>query len=940
MRPILIFPILLAPAACLPQSRPAAPAPASSVATAERLPVDPQVKIGTLENGLRYYVRVNRRPEQRAELRLVVRVGSVLEDEDQLGLAHFLEHMAFNGTRNFERNELVHYLERVGMRFGPDLNAYTSFDETVYMLQIPTDSAGIVRTAVQILEDWAHGLTLDHLQVERERGVVLEEWRLGRGAGARMMDQQLPVLLQGSQYARRLPIGTRESLESFDARALERFYRDWYRPDLMAVVAVGDFDPAVMETLIRDQFSRLRAPSNPRARPRFDVPLHDSTLVTIATDPEATGTSVSVYHKQPERDRTAVASYRQSLVERLFNAMLNERFQEITQKPDSPFLGAYSAQGSFIGPTEAYLLGAGVKEGGVIAGLEAALIEAARVEQHGFTPPELDRVRRDMLRGMERAFAERETSNSAGFAAEYVQHFLEGEPIPGVAHELELVQRFLPTIQVGEVNRLAREWLGTRSRVVTVNAPYKAEVPPPTREQLLDVIDGVRNRQVAAYEESDVEGPLMETLPTPGSIVREEKFAETGVTRWTLSNGARVLVKSTDFRADQVLFSAYSAGGTSLLPDSLFAAAQFAGQVVVQGGVGRFSQVELNRALAGRAVSVTPFIGATQVGLSGSASPRELEDLFQLLHLWVTAPRVDSTAVLALTQQVRDAIANREASPESVFADSVQVITANRHHRARPLSRGLIDSIDLGHSADFYRARFSRAGNFTFAFVGNVNVDSLKPLVERYIASLPAGEGREKARDVGMRPPEGVVTRTVRMGSEPKATTQMLFHGDLEWSRERAHALRALRDLLEIRLREVVREELAGTYGVSVSADLSREPVQRYAVGINFGAAPEQVDSLSRVVLAQIDSVKRTGATADEVARIREIQRRDQERGLRENGYWISRLLWTDMHGLEPGAILDTERLRAAISPESLRETARVVLDSGRMVRITLLPQD
>ena len=486
--------------------------------SATPLPRDPRVVVGTLPNGIRYYIRRNAKPEKRAELRLVVNAGSILEDDDQRGLAHFLEHMAFNGTARFPKNQLVSYLESVGMRFGPDINASTSFDETIYELQIPTDSSSIEGKAFDILEDWARGISLDSTEIEKERGVVIEEWRLGRGADARMSDKQLPILLQGSRYAERLPIGQKSTLETFKPAAIARFYADWYRPDLMAVVAVGDFEPTQIEQLIKAHFGDVPAKPNARARGKFGVPDQDSTLVAIATDKEAEYTTASVYFKMPHRQSTTVGGYRDDLTESLFSMMLNDRLDEIRQKPDAPFIGAGSGKSTFLGDRDAFTLTAFVPDGGVLRGLDAVLAEAVRVQKHGFTATELDRAKQNLLRSYERTYAERDKRQSATLAGEYIRNFLNDEAIPGIEYEYPLAQQLVPGITLAAVNRLAGDWLSQRNRVIAVNAPEKAGVTVPDAKQLLAVFDSASGRDLAAYDDGNASRPLVERAPKAATI--------------------------------------------------------------------------------------------------------------------------------------------------------------------------------------------------------------------------------------------------------------------------------------------------------------------------------------------------------------------------------------------------------------------------------------
>ena len=928
---------LVAPLAALTAQAAPRAAAADTGALGRPLPTDSAVTIGTLPNGLRYYIRENRKPERRAELRLVVKAGSVLEGDDQRGLAHLLEHMAFNGTRDYPRNELVSWLERTGMRFGPDVNAYTSFDETVYMLQLPTDSAGVLRRGFAILDDWARFQTLDSAEVEKERGVVIEEWRLGRGAGSRMRDKQLPIVLAGSRYASRLPIGTKESLEGFDRAALTRFYREWYRPDLMAIVAVGDFDRREIERAIREEFGGMPAPAA-HARPRFEVPVGDTMRFAVATDREATGSSVAVYFVQPERRDSTVAGYRRDLVAALYNGMLNQRLFELSQSADAPFLGASSSQGRFVGPSEVYILGASVKDGGIPRGLETLLTEAERVRRHGFTPSELERERADLLRGLEQAYAEREKTESSTFASEYAANFLDGDPIPGIAYEYDLARRIAPGITIADVNALAREWIADRGRVVTANLPERDGSVPPAPAELRAVFDRVRGADVAAYADSAPTAPLVPTAPKPGRVVSRSRIPEIGVTRWTLSNGATVILKPTDFRADQVLLRGFSAGGTSLLADAQLAAASSATSVVAWSGLGAFNRIELQKALAGKAASLSPGISGLEEGVSGSASPKDMKTMFELLWLTFTAPRGDSAAVAALKAQQKGLLENMGASPEVAFSDTLVALLTQHHPRTRRPDAARVDSIDARRSLAFYRDRFADASDFTFVIVGSFALDSIEPLVRTYIGGLPSLHRKESWRDVGIRPPRGVVTREVRKGEEPKSRTQLVFTGPFVWTPENRYAIDALAEVLRIRLRETLREGMSGTYGVSVSASPSLRPRPSYQLGIGFGSAPERAADLTRAIFATVDSLKATGATADEIAKVRETQRREEETGLKENGWWLSTLVFAAQYGEDPRTLSNDAPLRSRLTSEMVRDAARRYLDAANYVGVTLLP--
>jgi zinc protease len=914
----------------------AAPLPALTAP----LPVDSAVTVGKLPNGLRYYIRVNHEPRHRAELRLVVNAGSILEDSSQRGVAHFVEHMAFNGTTHFARQELVNYLESTGVRFGADLNASTSFDETIYRLTVPTDSAGLLARGVQVLEDWAHGLTFDPAEVDRERGVVIEEWRTGRGASQRISDKIFPVLFAGSRYAKRLPIGNPETIRTVPRKTLVDFYDEWYRPDLMAVVAVGDFDRDSVEKLIKEHFARLKPADGSPARPVYPVPPHDSTLVAVATDPEATSSAVAVYYLQPVRQERTVGGYREELVEDLYNSMLNSRFREIAQRADPPFLGAGSAQGQVVRSSEAYVLSALVADSGVARGLGALLTEAERVVQHGFTPTELERQKRELLRAVERAYDERDKMSSVSLVGDYVDNYLSDAPMMSIGEQWKLTRALVPGIELAEVNELAERWLRGKNRVITASAPARDSSVVPTGAELVAIADSVEATRVVAYVDSAATGDLVEKPPQPGRIVEARKLPDIGVTEWKLSNGARVFLKPTDFKDDQLLFRAFSPGGTSLAPDSLFVPARTASSVVLLGGVGRFSATDLEKALAGKSVDVTPSIGAYQEGLAGGGSPKDASTMFQLMYLYFTAPRSDSTAFLSYQNRVKALVANRSASPSAAFSDTLEVILARHHPRAEPLTSATFDQMNLHESLDFYRDRFADASDFTFVFVGNIDTTTLAPLVERYIASLPSTHRKESWRDIGMDYPKGVIHSEVHKGSDDKSQTQIVFTGPFDYTRHDVYLLSALVDVLQIRLRDRLREQLGGTYGVGVSANPTPYPRERYAIAVGFGSAPNRVDELTRAAFAEIDSLKRYGPTDADIEKVKEIELRERETGLRQNASWLSLLSSYIHNGWELGGILSYDDDVRKLKASDIRDAARKYLDEKNYVSVSLYPAE
>jgi len=905
----------------------------------QKIPIGPHVTVGQFDNGLRYYIRENKRPENRAELRLVVNAGSVLEDDDQQGLAHFLEHMAFNGTVHFAKRKLIEFMESIGMRFGPGLNAYTSFEETVYMLTIPTESSEVMETAFRILEDWSQALLLEHEEIDKERGVIVEEWRLGRGASARMRDKQFPILFKGSRYAERLPIGKKEIIENFKHSVLKRFYKDWYRPDLMAIIAVGDFEKAKVKELMEMHFSKLTKRRKPRPRRAFEVPDHKETLFAIATDKEATSTSVAIYHKLPLREQETVGAYRDRIVERLYNGMLNQRFYELAQKPDPPFLRAFSSRGRFIRAKEVYTLSASVKEDGIERGLDALLTELEGVSRFGFTKSELERQKLEILRWIEKANIEREKTESYRYVSEYIRNFLIGEPIPGIEYEFELFKRFVSEITLAEINKLGKEWLTEHNRVIMVNAPEKEELHVPTEEELLAVFDAVEEKEITAYVDATLAQPLMAKIPAPGKIDKIKTIEEVGITEWELSNGMRIVLKPTDFKEDEILFRAFSPGGTSLATDEDFIPARTASQVIAAGGLGKFNIINLRKKLSGKVANASPYISELEEGIYGSASPKDLETMFQLIYLTFTEPKADADTFKALTSRMKASYKNRSASPTAVFFDTFQKIMSQNHFRARPMTEAIINEMDLEKSYTFFKNRFADASDFTFIIVGNFDHEAIRSMVTRYLGALPSINRDESWRDTGIDPPKGVIKETIYKGIEPQSRTSIVFTGPFQYDQENRNAIRGVSLVLQTRLRETLREDLGGTYSVGARPSYTKIPDSEYRIAIFFGTDPERVQELTEVVFNEIEKLKREGVEPEEVNDVKKAFYRDFEAGIKRNSWLLTQLAGKYRHGENPKGLFDYEKTLEYITQEVLQKAAQTYFNTKNYVQLTLFPE-
>ena len=913
---------------------------ARAQALTDAMPTDPQITIGKLANGIRYYIRANKKPEKRVELRLVIKAGSILEDDDQLGMAHLVEHMAFNGTKNFPKNKTIEFMESLGMRFGADVNAYTSFDETVYMLTVPTDKPEMMDKAMLILEDWAHNLSFDPAEIEKERGVVMEEWRLGQGANMRMLQKIFPVVLKGSRYADRLPIGKPEIIQKGSAERLKQFYTDWYRPDLMAVVAVGDFDKAAMEKMITTHFASIPAATKPRPRQEFDVPDHAETAYAIATDKEASGTVVELETLLPSRPQKTVADYRQQTVDNLFSGMLSARFAEITQQPNAPFLNAGAGRNNFFAKSkDTATLVAIVKEDGIERGLGALLNEAERVARFGFTATEFDRQKQDVLRNYEQYALEKENTESGQRAAEYIRNFLDSEPLPSADDEYALHKKFLPGITLDEVNKLAKEWFPDRNRIVIVEAPEKQGVVIPDQAKLAAVLKSAGSKDLKAYVDSASGSALLEGAPAAGTVTKTATKEAIGVTEWELSNGVRVILKPTNFKEDEIVFRAISPGGTSLLTDADYATASSADSLVAAGGLGKFSAVDLNKMMSGKIANATPFINELQEGLYGNSSKKDLETMFQLIYLRFTQPRADKNAFDVLLNQYRTQLANNSVVPEFSFYKELAAARYLNHPRRQVPTPEMVDKWNLEKAMAFYKDRFADASDFTFFFVGSFDISTIKPLIEKYLGSLPSIKRKETWKDIGVRTPNDVVIKKVEKGVEPKSSTAIVFSGPFEYTQTNRVAIRAMSEILQRRLLETIREELSGTYGVNVTPSYQRIPNQEYAIAINFGSSPDRTEALIKRIFEEIEAFKTNGPTEQQLTDQRETLLREFETSSKQNNYLLGQLSARYDAGDDPAGVWMVPDYYKKIDKAMIVEAAKTYLNTKRYVEVMLFPE-
>lgn len=903
------------------------------------IPLDSKILKGTLDNGMTYYIRENNKPEERAELRLAVNAGATLEDDTQKGFAHLLEHLHFNGMEDYPHNTLIDTLERIGIRFGRDLNAYTSFDETVYMLQIPTDSLELLKMGVNILENWAFKLLLDSLEVEKEKGVVIEEFRYGRSARARMFDEHIKVLFEGSRYADRLTIGDTLIIRKAPHSEIKRYYKDWYRPDLMAVIAIGDFEADSMLTWIRNTFSPYKGPEPARERELFTVPDNEKPLYSIVTDKEATTEKVSVYYKKEPQIHLTAEDYRQNLVETLYFRMLNARLGEINRNPDAPFVRASTGKGSYVRTVDVFGLNVMAKPGRLLEGLETILTEAERAERYGFLPSELERAKKQLLTGYRRSYTERDKRESSSIASEYIRNFLKFESLPGIEWEYKLAQQEVPGITLEEVMAVSKGLMTDHNRIVLVELPEKEDIPVPTAEELETLFLSVSSKDIDPYSESELIEPLISALPEPGTVLSEKEYPSLDVTEWKLSNGITVVLKPTDFKNDEILFHAVSPGGWSLAETETLQSAKIGAQLVSNSGLGPYDATNLLKFMAGKSVRVDPYVATLSEGLKGNTTVEDAETMFEMIYSYFTEPRADTTAFKTLVEQYRARLFNAESDPESVYNDSIISIIYDHHPRRIPMVMDDLDKLDMETALNFYKDRFADAGDFVFVFVGNFSKDNIKPFIEQYIATLPSTGRKESWRDEGVRYVEGPLLRNIFRGSESKSNNFILIHSPFAYSQSEEFYTKALNSVLRARLREVIREESSGTYGVSVRNSISRHPEEQTVFQFYFSCEPARVEELTHKLFEELERIQNGELDPAAVEKVREIEIRQRQNNLKNNTFWLNELKNAYFYGDDIHSILQAEEYINSLTKDNVVESAVKYLNTTKPLQIVLYPE-
>lgn len=905
----------------------------------EKIPIDPKVRIGKLSNGLTYYIQNNSKPANKVELRLAINVGSILEDDDQLGLAHFMEHMNFNGTKNFKKNELVDYLQSIGVKFGADLNAYTGFDETVYILPIPSDDDEKLEKGFDILEDWAHGALLESKDIDDERGVVLEEYRSRRGADSRMLEQYLPKMMYGSKYAKRLPIGTEENLKNFNHESLRSFYKDWYRPDLMAVIAVGDVDVDKLEAKIKTHFGSIPSSKNPKKRETFSIENHKETFVAIESDKEAPFSQVQLMYKdfKDSKPIETVSEYRINIVESLFAEMLNNRLDELRNSENPPFIYGFSYHGgTYARNRDAYQSVAGTSAEGQLKALETLLAESERVKRFGFKNGELERAKKNVLARFEKEYKDRNNNESERIVSAYINNFLQKNPVPGAEWSFMTIQKMLPTINLEEVNKVINDFLHDENRVIIITGPKKVV----TEKEVLDALEKVKTIELKPYEDQVVAESLIKVEPEIGKIVGFSENKELDTKTFTLENGATVTYKKTDFKNDEILFTAFSFGGTSLYSDDELKATAFANSALTEAGVNGFTISDMTKMMSGKIANVSPFIGAISEGFNGSASPKDLEELFQLVHLYFTSLNKDEKAFNSSISKDKSFLGNLLASPSFYFQKEMSdfMNADNPRYTGFP-SPEKYDAANYDIAYAKYLERFADAGDFKFYFVGNIDERKLAEFSMKYIGSLPGKKSNETYKITDFKPMTGSHTKIVKKGKDPKSTVRILYQGETTYSENEALAFESLGEIIGIKLTEKLREQEGGVYSSSTRGSITKIPNGRFNFSISFPCAPENVNKLKDIAIAEVALMAKHGPSEEDLSKTKKSQILNHQENLKRNRYWLNTIKNIDYMNEDVSSVTSFEKRVNALKINDIQMVAKKYLTNGFILGI-LNPED
>ena len=911
----------------------------------EPLHIDPDVRKGTLENGLTYYIRHNNLPENRADFYIAQKVGSMQEEDHQAGLAHFLEHMAFNGTKNFPGKSMLDYLEKNGVKFGANVNAYTSFDETVYYLtNVPMVREGLLDSCLLILHDWSNAISLETEEIEKERGVIREEWRTRGGAQSRILEKLLPEMYKGSKYADRLPIGKIEVINNFKPEELRAYYKKWYRPDLQGIIVVGNVDVDQVEAKIKTLFSPIELDPNRPKREYYPVPDNEDPIVAMATDPEATRINLMVFYKHdpvPDEVKLSQAGLMVNYINNVVSQMINERLQEIVQKPDAPFTSAYAYDDNyFIAKTkDAWTVAGNSSENKIKDALAAMIRETERMKRFGFTVSEYDRARENLLKSYENAYNNRDKQRNASYTGEYLGNFLNSEPIPGIEYEYEMIQTIASQISVEIINQTVAQLIGDKNVVISVSGPEKEGITYPTKDELVALFNEANAEKIGPYQEEISNEPLVPNPPAPGKIRKTEKNELLGTTLWTLENGMKVVLKSTDFKNDEILMTSTSEGGTSIYAEEDPLNSKVMNQVMTLGGVGNFSVTNLRKVLAGKRAAASPAISLTTQSMNGSSSIKDFETMLQLVYLYFTAPRSDKDAFDSYIQRMETQLKNQEADPMVAFSDSVTYALYGNNPMTKRLKVDDLPKIDYEKIMKMYKQSFSNPGSFTFTFVGNIDEEKVKPVIEQYLASLPGTPTKTEFKKIPMDYRKGIIYNLFeRQMQIPKASVFNGITGSIDFEQRNQMLMSILGQILDIVYTEKIREEEGGTYGVYAGGGISRYPKNQSLLQIMYDTDPAKMEKMNTIVLDELQLIADNGPRETDFSKVKEFMRKKYYENIKENSYWLNILNNYYFYGDDNYS--DYLKILESITPNGVKTFTKEFLSQNNRATVIMMPKE
>lgn len=866
------------------------------------IPVDKNVRIGKLENGLTYYIRRNTTNEKRADFYIAQKVGSILEEPQQRGLAHFLEHMAFNGTKHFPGTDkalgLVPWCESVGIKFGTNLNAGTGIDQTIYNISnAPVTRDGIIDSCLLILHDWSNDLLLSDKEIDKERGVIHEEWRSRMSASQRFQEKAMPVIYPGSKYADCSPIGTMEVVDNFKYQVLRDYYEKWYRPDLQGLVIVGDIDVDIIEAKIKSLFADIAKPVNPATRIYFPVEDNKEPIVFIGKDKEQQNVQIIVFNKHdafPDSLKNNMQYLLQNYAKGMISVMINARLNELKQTANPPYIYASSYdQMFFASRTKSSFTGIAIcKDDDIELALTSLLRETERAKRFGFTESEYVRARAEYISQLESDYNERAKTKNSTYVNQYIKNFLSNEPIPSIEDKFTIINEIAPKIPISMINETMKSFFTEGNLVITLFGPDKEDIIYPTKEKLLDISNKVKTENITAYVDKVSNEPLIAKSPKAGKVVSKKENTIYGTTTLTLSNGVKIIVKKTDFKANEIHMKAISLGGNSLIPNSELTNMKALYNVATLGGLGNFSTINLEKTLAGKQVYVDPYIEENVEGVNGFCTPKDLETMLQLTYLTFTSPRMDMDVFKSYIKREKASLENMEANPMVAFHDSIEATNFNNHPRALRLKKEMLDKIDYQKCINLYKERFRNAGDFTFTLVGNVDLAKATPLLEKYLGSLPSTNKKETFKDQNIDIRKGIITNEFYKKQETaKASVQITYSGKCKYNLENEVLINALSQILTIVYTEKVREQEGGTYGVHVNGEITKLPKETVKLSIYYQTDPSKKNKLTQIIFDEATAMTKVCTSETNLTKVKEYLLKKNKENLKENKFWLTNII-------------------------------------------------